>query len=108
MARLAKPVPAAAATGIRFGTITSFATDPDMVFVQYKKMTDGLLVNDGDPKAAVIWPNTRQSDYASFVGTNIVVPVLTVGGMPYVQQLPRWDIRTPDENDPRGECSTGV
>lgn len=99
---------AAALSFVRFGIITALSSEPDAVTVQMLKMNDGVQVNDGEPVAILVWPNTVPNDYASFIGTNIVVPVMDAGEANYVMQLPRWDIRQPSPNDPRGECPIGV
>jgi len=93
------PEPEPSSANIRLATITEAATEPDMVTVQY--------LDDSTAASVLVWPNTEPGDYASFFGTDIVVPVVTVDEIPYVMQLLRWDIRTPSASDERGECFTG-
>ena len=105
--RTPQPIPNESRMGaggdqISLAIISSLAQDdPDVLFVKY-------LDENGDPAAeaesVMIWPNMADTDWETFIGTDIVVPVVKYLDVPYVMQLPRWEMTLPPPGIVIGGC----
>lgn len=90
-----------AATGIAFAVVDSLAEEEDVLFVKY---LDQDNIPASQAESAMVWPNMINTDWRTFVDTDIVVPVVLSNGIPYVMQLPRWYMRDDPSGIPGGDC----
>lgn len=99
--RVKAPV-ARQAMGISFAVVTALAADDsEVLFVRYLDDNDEPA---GESQSVFAWPKMSNRDWETFVGTDIVVPVVLRNGLPYVMQLPRWEMRSPPEGLVIGSC----
>lgn len=85
---------------IRPAVVTSLATEGTLN-VKYLD-AEGELSEEPEP--VLVWFNMTSEDWATFVGTDIVIPVMMLFGLPHAMQLPRWDMMLPPGGVQIGDC----
>lgn len=86
---------------IKFAVVTSLTGDIDILKVKY---VDNNGNSVGEDESAFVWPNMKNTDWKTFIGTNIVIPVVIRKGIPYAMQLPRWEMMLPPSGLVIGSC----
>lgn len=100
--RMGLVAPPGGPAGISFAMVESLSDDVDVVFIRYLDISGNP---SSDPTPVMVWPRMTNVDWTTFVGTDIVIPVVQVHGLPYLMQLPRWYMRDDPGGMPGGDCS---
>lgn len=86
---------------IQFAIVESLGDTVDTLFVKFRR-EDGTFATEG--VAVFVWPNMVNTDWDTFIGTQIVIPIVTVDGVPYATQLPRWEMVVSSAGYAIGDC----